>query len=249
MTAVRQTLWKYTPLFLLAAAWEISTQANIVAPNVLPTLSSVLVTFFAMLKGDLGYHTMLSLARGAAGLGAAIVVGVSVGILMAWYRPFRRVFKPFIQLFYPLPKSAMIPVAIIWLGLGSVSKIALIFIGSLLPVVVSAYNAARSVDHLLIWSARSAGAREPAILWEIVLPAASGEILNGIRIALGLSFILIVSGEFVFANDGIGFLISFLGEIGNYRGMFAAVLAISLVGFVADRAMVLIGRRLLAWQD
>ena len=94
-----------------------------------------------------------------------------------------------------------------------------------------------------MWSARSAGAREPAILWEIVIPAALPEILNGIRVALALCFILVIAGELIFANDGIGYLISFLGESGDYSGMFAGVLAISLIGFVADRLFVLATRR------
>jgi NitT/TauT family transport system permease protein len=172
-----------------------------------------------------------------------------MGVLMAWYRPIRRLVKPFIQLFYPLPKSALIPIAIVWLGLGTVSKISLIFVGSLMPIVVSAFNAVRGVDHILIWSARSAGAREPALLWEIVIPAASAEIMNGIRVALALSFILVIAGELIFANDGIGYLISFLGEAGDYKGMFAGVLAISLIGFIADQLFVVATKRIMAWQE
>jgi NitT/TauT family transport system permease protein len=243
------TVWRYSPLLLLAAAWEAVTQAHLVSPYVLPTLSGVLASFFHMMKDDLAYHTALSLMRGAIGLGAAIVVGIAAGALMAWYRPVRRVLKPFIQLFYPLPKSALIPIAIVWLGLGTVSKIALIFVGALLPIVVSTFNAVGGVDPLLVWSARGAGAREPALLWEIVIPAASAEIMNGIRVALALSFILVIAGELIFANDGIGFLISFLGEGGDYKGMFAGVLAISLIGFAADRLFVLATRHVMAWRE
>ena len=152
------------------------------------------------------------------------------------------------QFLYPLPKSALIPITIVWLGLGAASKVTLIFIGALLPIVVSTFNATRGIDHLLIWSARSAGAREPAILWEIVIPAALPEILSGIRVALALCFILVIAGELIFANDGIGYLISFLGESGDYSGMFAGVLAISIVGFFADRLFVLATRRTMVWK-
>jgi NitT/TauT family transport system permease protein len=249
MMMVRSVLWRYAPLLLLALLWEIVTRTQFVSPNVLPTLTSVMDSFFHLLADDLAHHTLLSILRGAAGLGAAIVVGTAAGVLMAWYRPVRLFVKPVIQLLYPLPKSALIPLTIIWLGLGDVSKITLIFIGSLLPVVVSAFNAARGVDHLLVWSARSVGATDQEILREIVIPAALPEILNGYRIALALCFILVVAGELIIANNGIGFLISFLGEGGDYKGMFAGVLTISFIGFAADRLFVMAMNRILAWRE
>jgi NitT/TauT family transport system permease protein len=249
MTAIVSALWRYTPLLLLAAAWEIVTRAHLVSPSVLPTLSSVIGSLFHLMADDLAYHTLISVVRGTAGLVAAIVVGTAAGVLMAWYRPVRLFVNPVIQLLYPLPKSALIPVTIIWLGLGDLSKITLIFVGSLLPVVISSFNAARGVDHLLVWSARSVGASEWAILWEIVVPAALPEILNGYRIALALCFILVIAGELIIANNGIGYLIGFLGEAGDYKGMFAGVLTISLIGFVADRLYVLAMNRILSWRE
>jgi NitT/TauT family transport system permease protein len=249
MMAIRSTLWRYAPLLLLALTWEAATQMHLVSQYALPTLSGVIVSWLHLLQDDLAYHTSLSLMRGAAGLGAAVVIGTAAGVLMAAYRPVRLLVRPFIQLFYPLPKSALIPLTIIWLGLGDVSKITLIFVGSLLPVVVSSFNAARGVDHLLVWSARSVGAKDREILWEIVIPAALPEILNGYRVALSLCFILIVAGELIIANNGIGFLISFLGEGGDYKGMFAGVLTISLIGFAADRLYVMAMRRILIWRE
>jgi NitT/TauT family transport system permease protein len=243
------TVWRYLPVLLLALLWQGVTEAHLISPDVLPKLSSVMVSLFHMMQDDLAYHTGLSLMRGAIGLGAAILFGTGAGVLMAWYRPVKLVVQPFIQLFYPLPKSALIPVAIVWLGLGTISKIALIFVGCLLPIVVSAFNATRGVDHLLVWSARNAGAREPALLWEIVVPAAAPEILNGMRIALALCFILVIAGELIFANNGVGYLIGFLGEAGDNSGMFAGVLAISAIGFAADRLFVLATRRIMIWQE
>jgi NitT/TauT family transport system permease protein len=249
MSAVISAIWRYTPLLLLAAVWEIVTRTHLVSPNALPTLSSVIGSVFHLMTDDLARHTLTSVVRGAAGLVAAIVAGTAVGVLMAWYRPVRLFVNPLIQLLYPLPKSALIPLTIIWLGLGDISKITLIFVGSLLPVVISSFNAARGVDHLLVWSARSVGASEREILWEIVVPAALPEILNGYRIALALCFILVIAGELIIANNGIGYLIGFLGEAGDYKGMFAGVLTISLIGFAADRLYVLAMNRILSWRQ
>ena len=243
------TLWRYTPLLLLAAVWEAVTQAHLVSQYALPTLSGVFSSLWTLAGDDLSYHTSRSVARGAIGLGAAVVFGTTAGVLMAWYRPVRLLLKPFIQMFYPMPKSALIPLTIMWIGLGDPSKITLIFIGSLLPIVVSSFNAARGVDQVLIWSARGMGATERELLLEVVVPAALPEILNGYRVALALCFILVVAGELIIANNGIGFLINFLGEGGDYKGMFAGVITISLVGFLADRGYVMLMRRILIWRE
>jgi NitT/TauT family transport system permease protein len=152
-------------------------------------------------------------------------------------------------MFYPLPKSALIPLTIMWIGLGDPSKITLIFIGALLPIVVSAFNATRGVDTVLLWSARGLGASERQLLLEVVVPAALPDIMNGWRVALALTFILVVAGELIIANNGIGFLINFLGEGGDYKGMFAGVITISIVGFAADRAYKALMRRVLIWRE
>jgi NitT/TauT family transport system permease protein len=243
------TLWRYSPLLLLAAVWEGVTQAHLVSQYALPTLSGVLHSLWVLAGDDLTYHTSRSIMRGAAGLGAAVVLGTTAGVLMAWYRPVRLLLKPFIQMFYPMPKSALIPLTIMWIGLGDPSKITLIFIGSLLPIVVSSFNAARGVDYVLLWSARGMGATERELLMEVVIPAALPEILNGYRVALALCFILVVAGELIIANNGIGFLINFLGEGGDYKGMFAGVITISLVGFLADRGYLMLMRRVLIWRE
>ena len=249
MTRVRDALWHYMPLLMLAVLWEVVTQANLVSPYALPTLSSVIVALYRLLGDDLALQTALSVLRGATGLAAAMAFGTVIGVLMAWSVPARLLINPVVRMFYPLPKAALIPVAIIWLGLGDLSKITLIFLGCLLPIVVSSFNAARGVDHLLIWSARSQGATSFEVLTEIVFPAALPEILNGYRVALALCFILVVAGEIIFANNGIGYLISSLGDGGDYAGMFACVMAISMVGFVADRLSIVAIRRLLRWRE
>lgn len=246
---VLTALWRYSPLLLLAVLWEAVTQAQLVSQYALPTLSGVLSSLWTLAGDDLTYHTSRSILRGATGLGCAVVLGTTAGVLMAWYRPVRLLLKPFIQMFYPLPKSALIPLTIMWIGLGDPSKITLIFIGSLLPIVVSSFNAARGVDQVLLWSARGMGATDRELLWEVVIPAALPEILNGYRVALALCFILVVAGELIIANNGIGFLINFLGEGGDYKGMFAGVITISLVGFLADRGYQMLMRRILIWRE
>jgi NitT/TauT family transport system permease protein len=243
-------LWRYTPLFLIFVLWEAGTQAGVISKWALPTFSSVVAAWFTLLEGgELLYHAAASLMRGMAGLGLAIIIGTTLGVLMAWVKPIRIIFNPIVQLFYPMPKSALIPIMILWLGLGHASKIVLIFLGCMLPITISAFNGARGVEPVLIWSARSLGATRSEVLREIILPAAMPDILAGIRTALALSFVLLVSSELVIAREGLGYLIGWLGDGGVYSSMFAVVLTVAGLGFVADRAYLLFMRRRLAWRE
>ena len=244
------TLARYLPLLLLAVLWEIVPRLGLIDASSVPPLSAVAVAWWDLLRsGDLVSNGLSSLQNLCAGLALGVLVGASLGVLMAWYRPLDDFVHPLVRALYPMPKSALIPVMILWLGLGSASKIASIFIGCLLPVVLSAYNGARGVYRVLVWSALAAGASRRAVLWEVVVPSALPEILAGTRNALALSFILLVSSEFVIGQRGLGYLISFLGEGGAYDAMFAGVLTVAAVGFLADRIYLAIMRSALAWRD
>jgi NitT/TauT family transport system permease protein len=247
---VRAALLRYAPVLLVALAWEAAPRLGLVRPDTLPPLSAVAEAWIKLLlSGDLARQGLASLQDLVAGLGIAIIVGVALGILMAWYQPVEIIINPLVRALYPLPRSALIPVMILWLGIGAASKIASVFLGCLLPVVLSAYNGARGVDQVLVWSALAAGASRRRALWEVVLPAAMPEILAGVRNALALSFILLVAAEFVIGQSGLGYLISFLGEGGAYDAMFAGVATVSAVGFFADRLYLMLMRWLLRWRE
>lgn len=246
MKATPAMVSRAIPLLILAALWELTSRLGLVSASSLPPLSDVLGVFISGHARDLWWHTWLSIVRGGIALAFAVPVGIAAGILIAWYLPVRVILNPLLQCLYPMPKVALIPLTIIWLGIGNVSKVTLIFIGALVPIVMSAYQGARGVEHTLLWTARSLGARESEVLREVVLPAALPEILNGVRTAIALVFILIVAGEFVIANNGVGNLINLWGQAGAYPSMFAGVLTISAAGFLADRAFVALSNRLLA---
>jgi ABC-type nitrate/sulfonate/bicarbonate transport system permease component len=139
-------------------------------------------------------------------------------------------------------------VTVLWLGFGDGSKILLIFLGCMLPVTLAAYNGARSCEQALVWSARSLGASRLRVLWDVVLPSAVPELANGIRTALALTFVLLVSSELIVARAGLGYLIGFLGEGGVYDAMFAVVLVVAFLGFFADRLYQWLVGRWLAWR-
>ena len=245
-----KTFVRYLPLLLLALAWEAIARLGLVSELALPPLSSVIAAWVDLIKtGELVTNGASSLYRAAAGLGLSVVVGTVLGILMAWWRPVNALLSPIVEVFYPMPKSALIPVTVLWLGFGDGSKILLIFLGCMLPITIGAFNGARSSDQALVWSARSMGANRARMLIDVVLPSAMPELLNGIRTALALSFILLVSSELIVARQGFGYLIGFLGANGSYEPMFAVVLTVAFLGFAADRVYQMIVRRALLWRE
>ncbi len=242
--------FRYLPLVLLALFWEALARFNIVDSLALPPLSKVAVAWVDLMRdGELVNNGAVSLYRVYAGLGLAIVIGGGLGMAMARWRTLDAFINPLVQLFYPLPKSALIPVTVIWLGFGDGSKILLIFLGCMIPVTIGAYNGARGSEQVLVWSARSMGASRLRLMWDVVVPSALPELLNGIRTALALAFILMVSSELIAAQQGFGYLIGYLGSTGAYEAMYAVVLTVAFLGFAADRIYQILMQWLLRWRE
>ncbi len=247
---MRAALLRYLPILILAAAWEAVARLGLVSSLALPSLTAVLEAWIDLVRsGDLLVATAASLYRAFAGLALAIGIGALVGVVMAWWHPANVVLAPLVELFYPMPKSALIPITVLWLGFGDGSKILLIFLGCMLPVTIGAFNGARASEQVLVWSARSMGASRIRMLWDVVVPSAMPELLNGIRTALALSFILLVSSELIVARQGLGYLIGYLGADGSYAAMFAVVLTVAFLGFAADRAYQALAARVLRWRE
>jgi ABC-type nitrate/sulfonate/bicarbonate transport system permease component len=247
---MKQSLIRYLPLLLLAAGWELAARLELVSSTALPPLSDVVAAWIDMIKdGELVSNGASSLYRAGVGLALSVIVGTLLGISMAWWKPVNVLVAPLVEIFYPLPKSALIPVTVIWLGFGDGSKILLIFLGCMLPVTIGAFNGARSSEQVLVWSARSMGANRLRMLWDVVLPSAMPELLNGIRTALALAFILLVSSELIVAQKGFGYLIGFLGANGSYDAMYAVVFTVAFLGFAADRIYQTFVHRVLLWRQ
>jgi len=240
----------YLPIFVGLLMWELAARTGLLDPSICPSLGATLAAFARLIdKGHLLENAWISLFRQSSGFFLAASFGILSGMLMAQSRWVFNVLEPLLRATFPLPKSALIPLFILWLGIGDAAKVAAVFLGCLLPVVISTYNAARGVNKQLLWSAWSLGTAKWLIPWKIVFPAALPEIMSGLRIALALSFTLMVSAEFLIGNRGLGTLIGTLGEDGDYPGMFAAVLAVTLLGFAADRLFLWLNNRLLRWRD
>ena len=239
---------KLTPLALVLAAWQLASSLGVLPKSVLPPFFDVVSQLWALIKsGEIFGHTGASFARAGTGFIIAVIGGVALGLVMARVRAVERAVEPVLLAIYPVPKPAMIPLFMIWLGIGDFSKIAVIALACLLPVVVAAFNGARSVDPMLLWSARARGTSEPRLLWRVVLPAALPSIAAGVRTAIAIAIIVLVSSEFISAEKGLGYLIFSYGGVGADDAMLAVVIWLALIGYLLDRFYLAGLRRLMSW--
>src|SRR5258707_7453004 len=170
---MKPALPRYLPLLLLALAWEAGARSGMISTLALPPLSTVVAAWIELLKdGELVSNGAASLWRAGAGLSLAILIGAGLGIFMAWWRPVNVLLSPLVDMVYPMPKSALIPVTVLWLGFGDGSQIPLIFLCGMVRPTIGAYNGARSSEQVLVWSARSMGANRLRMLWDVVVPSA-----------------------------------------------------------------------------
>lgn len=235
-------------LVIVLVLWEVVAQLGLVYHYFLPPLSEILMLFYDLtVSGVMLSQATLTLKRAFLGLFIACFFGVVVGVLCARSRYVEWFFDPIITLGYPVPVISLIPVFMLWFGIGDVSKIILVAVGCFWPVAINARNATRAVDENLIWSARMMGTSDRRLLWRVVLPAAAPGILTGIQIALPISLIITFVFEMVAGGGGLGAL-----EIQGVRSfesaqVYAAIFAIMLIGLVLDRGLRFLRRRILSW--
>ena len=248
--SARHALSAVAPIALVLAAWEAATRSGAIRTQVLPAFSSVCAAIVDLVaSGELSRHLGVSLGRAFGGLALSIVVGVLLGFGMAANRHVRNFFDPLLSLVYPLPKTALVPLTMVWFGLTHQAAILVIFLACLLPMVINTYHGVRGVDRMLLWSARSLGTSERRLFTRVVVPAAMPSIVNGVRIALPIAFIVVISVELVASRAGVGNLINGYGSMGVYDYMFATILVFVAMAFIADRCLVRLGRALLRWHE
>lgn len=239
--------FQWLPLGILVVLWAL-VSGRVVSEAVLPSPIGVFAkTIQLFVTGQILVHLGVSLFRVTVGLLLGSVVGVLLGIGMARSDPVENFFDVFLTLTYPVPKTALVPLAILWLGTGTKTVVLVVFLGSLLPIVLNAYNAAGDVQKELIWSARSMGTSERDILKKIVFPASIPQITTGIRQAIPIGFIVLVSAELIAADVGVGSVILQYGSLGQYRSMFAVILIISMTAYAGVRGFERFQRRVLEW--
>ncbi len=240
---------RYYSIFVVMIAWEVVARWVIHNSNILPPLTAVAAKWLHLLEnGDLFYHSGISLQRAGEGFGAAVAVGIMVGFAMGRFRLFEFLFEPMFSLSYPIPKISVYPIFIFVFGLGNTSKVALVFLECMYPIVVAAYYGSKSVNRLYIWAARNMGASQSDIFRKVVVPAAAPYVFSGLRVAMPISLVLVIITEMIGSNDGLGFLIVYASASFQSTTAFVGIVTIAILGFVLDRILVFIRNKVVFWE-
>jgi ABC-type nitrate/sulfonate/bicarbonate transport system permease component len=242
-------LYLASPLGLLAV-WEILLRLGFGDRRFVPAPSDIAVRFWELtLNGELGVHTGVTLWRVAAGFVIGAVPAVAIGLLMAMFRPARIFFDPLIAALMPIPKVALMPLLLLAFGFGDASKIALVATAVFFPVVVNTYAGAATIDRIYWDVAKNYGASSWVMFTRVVFFGALPLIFAGLKIALAVSFVVLVAAEFVASKTGIGYLIWNSWELLQVDYMFVGIVVVGILGLITAVLFQEIERKLIPWKD
>lgn len=234
---------------VVLVAWEAAAQSGLWSRLLFPSLESIATEFARFFTSStLLMQAWVSLTRALGGFALAALVGITLGMLMGRSKTVAALLDPLFSGTYAVPKLALFPVFIFLFGIGSLSKVALVFLECLYPIVIMSYAGARGVSPVLLWSAESMGASRAAVLRRVVVPATAPFIFAGFRVAVPVAMIVVVITEMVASADGLGYLVIYsLSSLRTDR-MLAVVVVIAILGWALDRAVVLARDRLIYWE-
>ena len=220
-----------------ALAWEAFARSGSLPPAITPPVEAVVAAIARMIgDGTLFVHVGYTLARIAAGMGLAAVVGVPLGMVMGRARPVERFVLPLVSVLSPIPSLAWVPLFILWFGLGNTASIALVFYAALFPLVLNTWTGVCSVNRLWIRAAESMGANRGAVFRQVVLPGALPFVIAGLRQAFARGWIAVVGGEMIAATRwGLGWVIFDSKEFLNTDVMLGSLAVIGLLGLAVER--------------
>jgi len=230
---------KAAPPLAVAAAfllvWHLSVRIS--GSDLFPTPLDVAAGIVELArKGLLLKYIVASLFRVTVGFGLAVLVGVPAGLLLGWFQKAFLAFNPMIQIFRPISPIAWIPVAILWFGVDDRAPIFLIFLASVFPITVSAMAAVQNIQPVYIRAARNFGVGRMELFRRVIFPATLPQVLTGLRIALGVAWLVVVAAEMIAVNSGLGYLIIDARNAGKrYDLVVAGMVLIGLIGLALDQ--------------
>lgn len=227
----------YLVVAILVATWWATIRFS--GTRIFPGPWEVVLGTIALAReGVLVHHIAASLMRVAVGYLGAVALAIPLGVTMGWYPPIYRALNPVIQMLRPISPIAWIPLAILWFGVGNASPIFLILLSSFFPMVVGTIGGVHSVERQYVRAAENFGITGGKLLRYVVVPAAMAQIVTGMRIGLGVAWLVVVAAEMVAINSGLGYLIIDARNAGNrYDLVVAAMVIIGVIGFCLDVLM------------
>jgi NitT/TauT family transport system permease protein len=242
----------------ILVTWQIATSAGWVPPASLPSPAAVAVGWWewifgprqalAWYSGTWGIYVLMSLQRVAVGFAIASVTGISLGVLIGWYSAIEDLFDGLINFLRAVPMTAWVPFAVFIFGIHESAAIFLIAFGSFFPIVVNVAAGARQTPRILIRAARMLGTAPRKLLVRVVLPAALPSIFTGLRIGLGLAWVLVIVAEMLAVQGGLGYALWSAYQFSRLDLILAAIVSVGGLGLVSDRLISLLAQRALRWQ-
>jgi ABC-type nitrate/sulfonate/bicarbonate transport system permease component len=232
----------------LAVVWELTGQAQLVNPLVVPPPSKILRVFSELSwSGQIPLQIIVSMRRAAAGYFLAAAVFIPLGIFMGLSQRVYRMLEVVIEMLRPVPPPVVIPVAMLFFGLEDEMKIFVIFFSCAWPILLNTIDGVRNLDWVLVNTAKTFGLSQGRIIWRVILPACSPQIVTGLRVSLPIMLILVVISEMVGSTDGIGYFILDSQRRFRVPQMYAGMLALAILGYALNQIFNLLQRTLMSW--
>jgi len=233
---------------VLLIAWQMGVQRQ--ATPLMPGPLKVLAGFGELIqRGLLLKYVIASLFRVTWGFCLAAVIGIPAGLAIGWHRRSEMAFNPLLQILRPISPLAWIPISILWFGVGDLAAIFLIFLASLLPLTITSINAVKSIPPVYVNAGRNFGLSSASLVYRVLYPAVIPRLIVGLRITLGIAWLVVVAAEMIAVNSGLGFLIVDARNAGNrYDLVVVGMVTIGVIGLLIDTLMRSLERlRSLSW--
>ena len=236
-------------MLVFLALWELAVRAEAVNPLFTSSPSRIVAAAIEMFAdGSIYGHLRVSAEEFFAGFLLAIVIGVPLGILMGWYSRVNAVLEPFVTALYATPRIALLPLVVIWFGIGLASKVAIVFLGAIFPILVNTITGVRTIDADFIKVGRSFGATDRQMFLTVALPSSVPMLLTGLRLGLGHALVGIVVGEMYGATQGLGYLIAVSGARFQTDRVMVGIILIAGLGVALTQLLRAIERRFERWR-
>jgi NitT/TauT family transport system permease protein len=247
---VERILRPTLPFVCLIIVWELFRASGLMNPELLPSPLQVLQTFwYRLTQAGLIVDMAMSTQRVLLGLVLGMIVAVPVGFLIGWYRPVRRFVDPLINFFRALPPIALIPLAIVYFGIGEMAKVLILFYASFFSAVIVMYEGMTQISPVYVRVARTLGATDMEIFLKIVVPMSVPHMLTAMRVALGVGWATLVAAELVAAQKGLGAMIQNASSFFDLRTIYLGIICIGAIALLMDVILRRISDHLAGWQE
>lgn len=235
-------------IFFLLLTWEIIAQIKLVNPVFFPPFSSILISLVKIsVTGELPKHIFYTVVRCFGGFFLAAIIAIPLGILMGRSNFIFRLLEPIVEMLRPIPSAAIIPIAILFLGIYTKMKLAVIIFGSVWPILINTLHGVQGIDTILVDTGRTFNLSKSQFMTKIVIPGASPSIATGMRISLAIALILAITVEMIAGSNGLGFYILEWERSFHFREMYAGIFALAILGYFINYLFLMIDRKVMKW--